>query len=100
MWQRGFSSIVLALATTSARVLSAPTSSSTFANRNAHFDVGDGTKFGVPGNATFDYVVVGGGTAGLAVAYRLAESGQHSVAMIEAGGFYQLENGNQSVVPM
>ena len=30
-------------------------------------------SFGLAGsNATFDYVVVGGGTAGLAVAYRLA----------------------------
>jgi choline dehydrogenase len=41
--------------------------------------------------------VVGGGTAGLAVASRLAETA--SVAVIEAGGFYEVENGNQSVVP-
>ncbi|THW30587.1 alcohol oxidase [Aureobasidium pullulans] len=56
-------------------------------------------NFGRPAqNATFDYVVVGGGTGGLAIAYRLAEA-NHSVAVIEAGGFYEVENGNTSVVP-
>lgn len=38
---------------------------------------------------TYDYVVVGGGTAGSAIATRLAQAG-HSVALIEAGGFYEL----------
>ena len=33
----------------------------------------------------FDYVVVGGGTAGLAVAARLAENPQVNVGVIEAG---------------
>lgn len=57
-------------------------------------------NFGRAGsNATFDYVVVGGGTAGLAVAYRLAEDGSKSVAVVEAGGFYEVENGNTSTVP-
>lgn len=37
----------------------------------------------------FDYVVVGGGTAGNAVGVRLAEAG-HKVAIIEAGLFYEL----------
>ena len=41
--------------------------------------------------------MVGGGTAGLAVAARLAETA--SVAVVEAGGIYQVDNGNQSVVP-
>lgn len=55
--------------------------------------------FGVPGtNASFDYVVVGGGTAGLAIATRLAAANL-SVAVIEAGGFYELDNSNLSVVP-
>ncbi|KAG9531937.1 alcohol oxidase, partial [Aureobasidium melanogenum] len=55
--------------------------------------------FGRPAqNATFDYVVIGGGTGGLAIAWRLAEA-NHSVAVIEAGGFYEQENGNVSVVP-
>lgn len=59
-----------------------------------------GNNFGRSGqNATYDYVVIGGGTAGLAIAYRLAENGTTSVAVIEAGGFYEIENGNISVVP-
>lgn len=33
----------------------------------------------------YDFVVVGGGTAGLAVASRLAESGKFSVGVLEAG---------------
>lgn len=57
-------------------------------------------NFGRAGaNATFDYIVVGGGTGGLAIAYRLAESGKKTVAVVEAGGFYEVENGNTSVVP-
>lgn len=42
-------------------------------------------------------LVVGGGTAGLAIASRLAETA--SVAVVEAGGLYEIDNGNQSVVP-
>lgn len=54
--------------------------------------------FGVPGtNATFEYVIVGGGTAGLALATRLAA--KYTVAVVEAGGFYETDNGNLSVVP-
>ncbi|RMZ71853.1 choline dehydrogenase [Pyrenophora seminiperda CCB06] len=52
---------------------------------------------GVPGDASYDYVVIGGGTAGLAIATRL--SAVASVAVVEAGGFYEQDNGNQSVVP-
>jgi choline dehydrogenase len=52
-------------------------------------------SFGVPGtNATYDYVVIGGGTAGLTISARLAEDPDVSVAVIEAGGFYQQDNGN------
>lgn len=59
-----------------------------------------GSSFGVPGaNATFDYVVVGGGTAGLTIATRLAENRSLSVAVVEAGGFYEIDNGNLSIVP-
>ena len=43
------------------------------------------------------HTVIGGGTAGLAIASRLAET--YSVAVIEAGGLYEIENGNNSVVP-
>ncbi|KAL8676494.1 MAG: hypothetical protein Q9186_006989 [Xanthomendoza sp. 1 TL-2023] len=48
---------------------------------------------------SFDYVVVGGGTAGLTLATRLAQGSTFSVAVIEAGGFYEQDNGNLSVVP-
>lgn len=59
-----------------------------------------GSSFGVPGNnATFDYIVVGGGTAGLTLATRLVEQKAGSVAVIEAGGFYEISNGNISQVP-
>ncbi|TKA25745.1 hypothetical protein B0A50_05842 [Salinomyces thailandicus] len=51
-------------------------------------------------HARFGYVVVGGGTGGLALAYRLAEDGKNSVAVVEAGGFYEQESGNASVVPL
>ena len=59
-----------------------------------------GTSFGAPGtNASYDYVIVGGGTAGLTIATRLASDPTVSVAVIEAGGFYEIDNGNRSVVP-
>ncbi|ESZ93697.1 putative glucose-methanol-choline (gmc) oxidoreductase [Sclerotinia borealis F-4128] len=59
-----------------------------------------GNSFGVPGrNATYDYVVVGGGNAGLTIAMRLAEAEAGSVAVIEAGTFYEISNGNISQVP-
>lgn len=41
--------------------------------------------------------VIGGGTAGLAIASRLSTVA--SVAVIEAGGFYEQDNGNLSTVP-
>jgi choline dehydrogenase-like flavoprotein len=39
-------------------------------------------------------VIVGGGIGGLTIAARLAEDKNASVAVIEAGGFYQIDNGN------
>ncbi|KAL8647900.1 MAG: hypothetical protein Q9210_005287 [Variospora velana] len=50
-------------------------------------------------DATYDYVIVGGGTAGLTIASRLAENPALTVAVVEAGGFYEADNGNLSVVP-
>ena len=43
--------------------------------------------------------VVGGGTAGLTVAARLAENSTLSIAVVEGGGFYEFDNGNVSQVP-
>ncbi|KAJ4297924.1 hypothetical protein N0V90_005823 [Kalmusia sp. IMI 367209] len=58
-----------------------------------------GESFGVPGvNTTYDYVIVGGGTAGLVLANRLSDS-SNTVAVIEAGSFYEFSNGNISAIP-
>ncbi|KAL0940023.1 Versicolorin B synthase 3 [Colletotrichum truncatum] len=43
-------------------------------------------------DATFDYVIVGGGTAGLVMANRLSAKNGVTVAVIEAGTFYQITN--------
>ncbi|KAH7075599.1 hypothetical protein BKA63DRAFT_602967 [Paraphoma chrysanthemicola] len=56
-----------------------------------------GSSFGAPVDSTYDYVIVGGGTAGLVLANRLSVS--HTVAVIEAGSFYEIDNGNLSQIP-
>lgn len=82
------------LAACAASVQAAPTVSSIQARSLL------GSSFGVPGkNATFAYVIVGGGTAGLTLATRLAEQQSGLVAVIEAGSFYEIGNGNTSQVP-
>lgn len=43
--------------------------------------------------------IIGGGTAGLTVAQRLAANPQLSVAVIEGGSFYEIDNGNYSQIP-
>ncbi|XXG95739.1 hypothetical protein Hte_002009 [Hypoxylon texense] len=59
-----------------------------------------GSSFGMPGdNATYDYVIVGGGIAGLTLATRLVEQNAGTVAVIEAGTFYEIGNSNVSQVP-
>lgn len=59
-----------------------------------------GTSFGIPStNATYDYVIIGGGTAGSVVASRLTQHSNAAVAMIEAGNFYEMSNGNWSQIP-
>jgi choline dehydrogenase len=57
-----------------------------------------GNSFGNPGvNATFDYVVVGAGLAGALTASRIADALPNmTVAVIEAGSFYEVSNGNYS----
>ncbi|KAL4868705.1 hypothetical protein BDV12DRAFT_95321 [Aspergillus spectabilis] len=52
-----------------------------------------------PSNNIFDYVIVGGGTAGLTLASRLTENATVRVAVIEAGSFYELDTGNTSQIP-
>ena len=49
--------------------------------------------------ATYDYIVIGGGTAGLALASRLSENPNIHVAVVEAGGHYEIDSGNKSVIP-
>jgi choline dehydrogenase len=66
-------------------------------DRTSHFLLG--SSFGIPINQTFDYVVVGGGSAGLTIAARLAEKSANLVAVIEAGSFYEIGNGNLSQIP-
>lgn len=57
-----------------------------------------GSHFGVIDiSASYDYVVVGGGTAGLTIARRLAE--HNTVAVIEAGSFYEISNSNLTDIP-
>ncbi|CAG8949922.1 hypothetical protein HYFRA_00004252 [Hymenoscyphus fraxineus] len=59
-----------------------------------------GSHFGVPGlSASYDYVIIGGGTAGLAIANRLSLNTSTTVAVIEAGDFYEFSNGNLSQIP-
>ncbi|KAE8421060.1 glucose-methanol-choline oxidoreductase [Aspergillus pseudocaelatus] len=55
--------------------------------------------FNVSASVTFDYIVIGAGTAGIPVAVRLAEAG-NTVALIEAGSLHHLGNGNFSQVPL
>ncbi|KAF6823861.1 versicolorin b synthase [Colletotrichum plurivorum] len=43
-------------------------------------------------DAAFDYVIIGGGTAGLVTANRLSAQSGITVAVIEAGTFYQITN--------
>jgi choline dehydrogenase len=42
--------------------------------------------------ATYDYIVIGGGTSGLAIASRLAANSSISVAVVEAGGIYEVDD--------
>lgn len=71
----------------------------TQSEQNANFLDSLGLNFGIAGNTEFDYVIVGAGTSGCTIAARLAKDTGVKIAVVEAGGFYQIENGNRSVVP-
>lgn len=59
-----------------------------------------GTAAGIPGqDATFDYVIIGGGTAGLVMANRLSANPNITVAVVEAGALYQITNPLLSETP-
>lgn len=50
-------------------------------------------------NKEYDYVIIGGGTAGLTLASRLTEDPSVSVAVIEPGSYYQITNPVLSSTP-
>lgn len=81
----------LAILGTVSLSLAAPTDSSQAQHEKAKRQLG--ILAGIPGfDATFDYVIVGGGTAGLVIANRLSAQGGTTVAVIEAGSLYQITN--------
>lgn len=54
------------------------------------------SSFSIPKNETCDYLVIGGGPAGLTLAIWLAEQGARPVAVVKARGFYKLNDGRLS----
>lgn len=50
-------------------------------------------------NNTLDYVIIGGGNAGLIIASRLSEQPSVRIAIIEAGSFYETTSRNLSSIP-
>lgn len=78
----------LSLLALAAGVLGAPAITEEFAKRQLNGVLGTVAGF-LGQNATFDYVIVGAGTAGLVLAERLSENPNVQVAVVEAGTYYQ-----------
>lgn len=93
-WQTPFASLALAIGLWASQPL---------ADSYTDFISGQeliGSHFGVPGlSAQYDYLVLGGGTGGLAMARRLASDTNSTVAVVEAGDFYEFANGNFTQIP-
>jgi cellobiose dehydrogenase (acceptor) len=64
---------------------------------NSTIPIGGGNSTGIVASATYDYVVAGGGPAGIIAAERLAESGA-SVLLIERGGASLASSGNTNTL--
>lgn len=65
---------------------------------NSTTPIAGGNTTAIAGNATYDYIVAGGGAAGIVAAERLAESGA-SVLLIERGGPSYAATGNTNTLP-
>ena len=56
----------------------------------------EGSSFGIPGkNATFDYIVIGGGNAGLTIAARLADGQSRRGRHVPRDGQWKSEPGTR-----
>ena len=69
--------------------------------RLARRSINDANAYLDSTNNEFDYVIIGGGNAGLTLAARLSEDLTTRVAVVEAGGFYEdsVGNGSQLSIP-
>ncbi|MCJ1356957.1 MAG: hypothetical protein MMC33_006953 [Icmadophila ericetorum] len=92
-------SLIVALVAAGAEADDAPTIGATINTKGVTEIFGN--SFGRPGfNDTYDYIIVGGGNAGNAIAARLAlDPANYSIAVVEAGSFYETLDGNRTQVP-
>jgi len=89
------STFLLSLAATN-NVLAAPQKT----QQPRRFNIRNGNSFGIPGNANYNYVIIEGGTVEDTIATRLAEDPNNWVAIIEAGGLYEVEEGIAALCPI